>query len=406
MTPEGDDWTEAAPTDATARRRHSPFSRLGMIVVAIAVLALGIGIYRGIRGRGAADTALAHVTEEAAIPSVEVVHPEGSPPDQEIVLPGNVQAYEDTPIYARASGYLRHWNFDIGAHIKRGDLLAEIETPEVDEQLRQARADSATAQANLDLAESSWRRNQTLYKDNWVSGQARDNSLGAYNADKTIVASKQADVMRLERMQSYEKVYAPFDGIITARNTDTGALIDAGVNASARELFHLSSIDKVRIFTAVPEVYTRSMHTGAAATVTLDEFAGVTFHGTLVRSANAIDPISRTLKVEVDVDNPDGRLLPGAYAFVHLTLPSSARTASVTVPAEAVIFRKEGLRVAVVRNGLAQLVPIVIGRDYGTKVEVVSGLQTSDEVILDPSDSLTNGTAVRARPSTLVGSAQ
>jgi RND family efflux transporter MFP subunit len=374
-------------------------SRAPIIAVVVVALALGIGIYRGIHGRLEAEAALTHVTEEAAIPSVTVIHPDSGAPDQEIVLPSNVRAYQDAAIYARTSGYLRQWHFDIGAHVKRGDLLAEIETPEVDEQLRQARADLATAQANLALAESTWKRNETLYKGNWVSGQVRDNAVGAFTAGKTIVASKQADVTRLERMQSYQKVYAPFDGIITARNTDTGALIDAGANGAARELFHLSAIDKVRIFTAVPEIYTRSVHTGSAATVTLDEFPGEAFHGTVVRSTNAIDPVSRALTVEVDVDNPGGKLLPGAYAFVHLTLPRSARTASVTVPAEAVIFRREGVRVAVVRDARAQLVPIVIGRDYGTKVEVVSGLEPSDEVILNPSDSLITGTAVRIRPS-------
>ena len=265
--------------------------------------------------------------------------------------------------------------------------------------------DLGTAQANLAVAESTW-NNQTLYKQSWISGQDRDNALGAYSADQTIVTSKQAQVNQLERMQSYQKVYAPFDGIITARNTDVGALIDAGANASAPALFHLSAIDKVRIFTAVPEVYSRAVHVGAQAGVTLDEFPGVTFDGTVMRSTNAIDPVSRTLTVEVDVHNPDGKLLPGSYAFVHLTLPESEGSASVTVPSEAVIFRKEGLRVAAVRNGKAQLVPITIGRDYGNSVEVVSDLRPSDEVILDPSNSLTNGAAVRTRPSTLVRSAQ
>lgn len=406
MTPEGDRRIEAAPEDPTAPRAAVPFSRLGMIVVAIVAVALAFGIYRGIRGRLAAEAALTQVTEAAAVPTVNVVHPEAKPPGQDIVLPGNVQAYEDAPIYARTSGYLRHWYFDIGAHVKKGDLLAEIETPEVDEQLRQAQADLATANANLDVAASTWKRDAALYKNGWVSGQDRDTVLGTYNADKTIVTSKQAEVSRLERMQSYEKVYAPFDGIITARNTDVGALIDAGANTAARALFRLSAIDKVRIFTAVPEIYTRSMNSGAAATVTLDEFPGVSFHGTVVRNTDAIDPSSRTLTVEVDVDNQDGKLLPGAYAFVHLPLPSNADSASVTVPAEAVIFRKEGVRVAVVRSGHAQLVPIAIGRDYGNKVEVVSGLQPSDEVILDPSDSLTDGTVVRTPPSTLVGSTQ
>jgi RND family efflux transporter MFP subunit len=406
MTPKGDDNAETARDEATVQRGRSSLPRLGVIVVAIIVLALGIGIYSGIRGRVSAETTLARVTDEAAVPTVNVIHPEGSPANQEIVLPGNVQAYADTPIYARTSGYLRRWTSDIGAHVKQGALLAEIDTPEVDEQLRQARADLSTAQANLKLAEITAKRNEDLLKTRSIATQDRDNAVGAYEADGAIVASKQADVMRLERLQSYEKVYAPFDGVITARNTDVGALIDAGANTSARELFHLSAVDKVRVFTAVPEAYVRSVRLGTAAAVVLDEFPGVSFHGTVVRSTEAIDPSSRTLTVEVDVDNRDGRLLPGAYAFVHLTLPGGPQSASVTVPADTVLFRKEGLRVAVVRNGQAQLVPITIGRDYGSKVEVVSGLKASDDVIIDPSDSLTDGTAVRTQSSPLVGSTQ
>ncbi len=297
--------------------------------------------------------------------------------------------------------------FDIGAHVKKGDLLAEIDAPEVDEQLRQARADLATAQANLHLAEITAKRDEDLLKTRSVATQDRDNAVGAYDADKAIVASKQADVTRLERLQSYEKVYAPFDGIITARNTDVGALIDAGASPSARELFHLSAIDKVRIFVAVPEAYVRAVHPGAQASVTLDEYPGRTFHGELVRTDDAIDPSSHTLLVEVDADNPDHRLLPGAFATVHLSLPDDIRSASVTIPSNALLFRGEGLRAAVVRNGRVDLLPIKIGRDYGDNVEVISGLDANDSVILDPSDSLTSGTPVHMQSSPpVVGSAQ
>jgi RND family efflux transporter MFP subunit len=270
--------------------------------------------------------------------------------------------------------------------------MAEIDTPEVDEQLRQMRADLDTAEANLKLADLTAKRNEDLLKSRSIATQERDNAVGAFNAAKATVASKQADVARLERMQSYEKVYAPFDGIITARNTDIGALIDAGANSAARELFHLSAIDKIRVLVSVPEIYSRAIHVGDQAKVTLDEFPGQPFTGTLTRTANAIDPTSRTLLVEVDVDNADGKLLPGAYAFVHLSLEKAAQ--SVTVPSNALIFRKEGLRVAVVRDGKADMIPVTIGRDYGDKVEVVSGLQASDQVVLDPSDSLITGAAV------------
>jgi RND family efflux transporter MFP subunit len=377
-----------------------------LAILAVAVAVFGTGIYAGMRTRVNAQADLVRATEEAAVPTVAVLHPDSGAPDEVLALPGNIQAFTDTPIYARTSGFLRRWAFDIGARVKRGDLLVEIDTPEVDEQLRQARADLSTAQANLRLAEITAKRNEDLFRSRAIATQDRDNAEGAYEAAKAVVASKQADVMRLERLQSYEKVYAPFDGIITARNTDVGALIDAGANASARELFHLSAIDKIRVFVTVPQAYSRVVHPGTQAAVTLDELPGETFRGTLVRTANALDPSARTLLVEVDIDNPDGRLLPGAYASVHLSLPSEARAASVTVPSNTVLFRKEGLRVAVVRNGLAELVPITVGRDYGDQIEVVSGLRSSDQVILDPSDSLISGTPVRLKQSTADGSTQ
>jgi RND family efflux transporter MFP subunit len=236
-----------------------------------------------------------------------------------------------------------------------------------------------------------------LLKTRSVSTQDRDNADGALAADTAIVQSNEGNVARLEQLQSYEKVYAPFDGIITARNTDIGALIDAGANSPSKELFHVAAIDTLRIYVSVPESYSRAAEPGATANLTLDEFPGESFHGTLVRNANAIDLSSRTLLIEVDVDNPAGRLLPGAYTFVHLTLP--AATQSATLPANTLLFRQEGLRAAVVRNGHAQLVPVTIGRDYGEKVEILSGLQPIDEVIVDPSDSLISGTAVRVAGS-------
>lgn len=378
-------------------RTASQTSRRGLIILLGVLAVLLIAIFFGIHSRVRAEADLAQATENAATPVVNVTHPEANAPNQEIVLPGNVQAFSDTPIYARTSGYLKHWYFDIGAHVKQGDLLAEIDTPEVDDQLQQARADLATAQANLQLAEITAKRNEELLKSRSIATQDRDNAVGALNADKTIVNSKEADVTRLERLQSYEKVHAPFAGIITARATDVGALIDAGAAPSARELFHLSSIDKVRIYVAVPEAYSRAIEIGSTAGVTLDEFPGKRFDGALVRTANALDPATRTLTAEVDVNNSQGELLPGAYASVHLPLPSDLRAATVTVPSNTLIFRKDGLQVALVRDGKAQLVPVKIGRDYGDKVEIVSGLQTADNVILDPADSLVGGSAVQIK---------
>jgi RND family efflux transporter MFP subunit len=310
-----------------------------------------------------------------------------------VVLPGSTQAFLDSPIYARTSGYLKRWYFDIGARVKQGDLLAEIETPEIDQQLRQARADLDTAKANQDLAQTTADRWQFLLKSGSVSKQETDQAVSNLRAQKAAVESNSANVQRLEDLQSFEKVYAPFDGVITARTTDVGYLINAGAGTPAQELFHMASIAKLRLFVAVPEVYSRAARNGAKAALTLDEFPGQTFTGTLVRNSNSIDPASRTLNTEVDVDNPTGRLLPGAYVSVHLKLPEVVR--SVTVPANTLLFRSEGLRVGVARNGQAVLVPIIIGRDFGSTVEVVSGLDRSESVILNPTDSLITGAPVR-----------
>jgi RND family efflux transporter MFP subunit len=383
----------ARETPPPARRR----SKTGVLVAASALVLLGVGIYAGIRDRVDAEANLAADTRDTAVPIVDVVHPAGDAPDQELLLPGQTMAFSDAPIYARTSGYLKRWTADMGAHVKQGELLAQIEAPELDQQLRQARADLATAQANAKLAGITAQRTESLLKTQSVSTQERDNAASAYIADQSIVVSRQADVERLEQLQSYENVFAPFDGVITVRNTDVGHLINAGAGGPANELFHLTAIKVLRIYVAVPETDSPAMRIGATPTVTLDEYPGQIFHGTLVRTDNAINPISRTLRVEVDVDNADGKLLPGAYVFVHFTLPGRAR--SVTVPSNALLFRSEGLRVGVVRGGTAELVPITIGRDYGDKVEVLSGLDATDQVILNPSDSLIGGTTVRVASS-------
>ena len=371
-----------------SHRRH-----LALLGVAVMAGALGLGIFWGIRSRSAADSALKQTTAEAAISLVSVVSPKAGAPTQEILLPGTTQAFTDAPIFARTNGYVRGWYVDIGAHVKQGQLLAEIETPEVDQQLQQARADLETAQANLRQAQITADRWQALLESDSVSKQETDVAVSALSAMKATVNSNAANVRRLEQLQGFQKIFAPFDGVITARNVDVGVLINAGSTTTAgRELFHMAAIHKLRVFVAVPEIYSRAARPGGSATLTLDEFPGRTFRGTLVRNANAIDLASRTLLVEVDVDNPGGELLPGAYVFVHLKLPK--QVASVTVPATTLLFRGEGLRVAVVRDGKAQLVPVTIGRDYGTNVEVLSGLQPTDQVIAAPLDSLTSGTRV------------
>ena len=375
-------------TGTRSRYRHLAFLGVGVLAGA-----LGLGIVWGIRARSAADTTLRQTTAEASISLVNVVSPKPGAPTREILLPGTTQAFTDAPIFARTNGYVKGWYFDIGAHVKQGQLLAEIESPEVDQQLQQARADLETAQANLRQAQITADRWLALLETDSVSKQETDQAVSALSAMKATVDSNAANVRRLEQLRGFEKVYAPFDGVITARNIDIGVLINAGANTAGRELFHMAAIHTLRVFVAVPEVYSRAARPGSSATLTLEEFPGRTFRGTLVRNANAIDLASRTLLVEVDVDNPGGELLPGAYVFVHLSLPK--QIVSVTVPANTLLFRAEGPQLAVVRDGQAQLLPVTIGGDYGTTVEILSGLQPTDQVIVAPSDSLVSGTRVR-----------
>jgi RND family efflux transporter MFP subunit len=325
-----------------------------------------------------------------------VVRPKEAAPDEEVVLPGATQPFVNSPIYARANGYLVKWFHDIGARVKKGDLLAVIDTPELDKQLEQARADLESAKSNLSLAKTTAERWQGLVKTRSVSQQSTDQAVDNHSAIQASVNSYAANVRRLEDLVSFEKVYAPFDGIITVRNTDTGWLIDAGGASPSKILFQLAEISTLRVFVAVPEVYSRAARTGATATLTLDEFPNQTFRGKITRTSNSIDMASRTLNTEIDVDNPTGQLLPGAYVHVHLKLPNRSR--SVIIPSNALLFRSEGLRVGVIRNGHAQLIPITIGVDYGATVQVTSGLTPADQVIINPSDSLIDGTPVRITP--------
>jgi RND family efflux transporter MFP subunit len=374
-----------------------PLSRSLLAGLGAAVVALGAVIYSGIHERAHAETALGTRTERDAVPTVNVVFPTSGAVPQEVVLPGNTQPFDDTPIYARTNGYLRRWYFDIGAHVKQGQLLAEIDTPEIDQQLEQARADLKNSQATERLAEITATRWQNMLKTSSVSKQETDQAVQDLSARQASVESMTANVHRLEQLQSFEKVYAPFSGVITARNTDIGALINAGAGGVPQELFHMAAVNKLRVYVAVPEIDSLAAQTGAKATLTLDEFPGETFTGTIVRDSDSIDSATRTLNVEVDVDNPQDRIKTGSYAFVHLKLPHSTHAAaqSLTIPANTLLFRSEGLRVGVVRNGRTALLPIKIGRDFGATVEVVAGLQPTDHVIVNPSDSLTAGSPVQ-----------
>ena len=374
--------------------RNRSLTRRAIIVGGAILLSAGFAflVYSGIQSRIDAEKGLEKRVTLSSAAVVNVVHPIRGSDDQAIALPGNTQAFTEAPIYARTSGYLKQWYFDIGAHVKRGQLLAEIETPELDEQLEQAENQLKTAEANLQLAQVTADRWVYLEKTSVVSKQERDQAVSDLNAKRATADSDRANVARLQKLQAFEHVYAPFDGVITARNTDVGDLIQ-GDNTAPKELFHLAAVGKLRVYISVPEVYASAIKSGETVTLTLDAFPGENFAGTLVRDSNSIDLTSRTLRVEVDVDSPTGSLLPGAYAFVHWKLPSAAR--AVTIPTNTLLFRAEGLRVAVVRGGQAKLVPVTIGHDYGSSVEVLSGLTSEDTVILDPSDSIMEGSAVK-----------
>jgi len=371
----------------------------------IAVLAFVIVVavvISGILPRINARAALEKETAEMAIPTVSVVTPKRGAPTQEVVLPANVQAYIDSPIYARTNGYLKRWYTDIGSRVKAGQLIAEIETPEVDQQLRQSKADLATAEANLNLSQITATRYEDLLKTDSVSKQDTDNAVGDLAAKQATVQSSQANVKRLEELQSFEKIYAPFDGVITARNTDIGALIDSGSSGGTRtELFHIAQPDKLRVYVSVPQVYSQAMKPGLSADLVLSEFPGRVFPGTLVRTAQAIDQSTRTLLVEIRVNNPTGTLFSGAYAEVHLKLATA--TSAFILPVNTLLFRSEGLRVAAVTDGKhAELKPITLGHDFGSEVEVVAGLTGDESIIANPPDSLVSGEEVRiAKPAAL-----
>jgi len=360
-----------------------------LVVLVVAVILAVTGIIPRLRAR----TTLQQQTNSLAAPDVLVQKPTQGQPTQELVLPGTTQAYTDSPIYARTNGYLKKWYFDIGAHVKQGQLLAVIESPEVDQQLAQAKQDLATAQANAKYAQTQATRYQDLVKSDAVTQQDTDNFTTQAASTTTQVKSAEANVARLEQLVGFENIYAPFDGIITARNVDTGTLINSGAGTSnSGELFHMVAENVLRIYVNVPQAYSYSTVPGVMAQLTLTEKQGSTYEGKIVRTAKAIDPTSRTLLVEVDVDNRKGELYPGAYMQVHFKLTNAHP--SMIIPVSTLMFRSEGLRVAVVNNNIAKLVPITIGRDDGRSVEVSSGLQDSDEVIQNPPDSLIDGEQV------------
>ena len=390
---------QTLPSD-DAGRPHRPYRR--WLTLAVALIAVAALLVSGILSRVRARTTLKAETAQVALTPVSVVSPKQTAPAEEIILPGNVEPFITSPIYARTNGYLKKWYFDIGAHVKQGELLAVIETPEVDQQLQQARSNLATAQANLELAAITKARYQGLLKSNAVSQQDVDNAVGTYNANKAIVEADQAAVDQYAALVSFEKVYAPFDGVITARNTDIGDLINSGSNANAKtDLFHIAQPGTLRVYVNVPEEYSRGIKVGMTADLSLAEFPSRKFQGKLVRTADAINMATRTLLIEIDVANPTGTLLTGSYAEVHLAVPTQAST--FLLPVNTLLFRSEGLQVSVVRDGKAVLSSVTPGHDFGNQIEIVSGLKPDDKVIINPPDSIVTGQQVQIVQATLPG---
>jgi RND family efflux transporter MFP subunit len=344
------------------------------------------------------DNVLAKETEQESVPTVAVVHPVAEKPDEELVLPGTMQAYEESPIYARTNGYLLRWYKDIGSRVTKGELLADIDTPEVDQELMQARANRQQVLAQLDLAKINADRYVNLRKTDSVSQQEADQQSSGYEQAVANLAAADANVRRLEELESFKHVYSPFTGVLTKRTVDPGALINAGVSGAAgKELFDIAQVDPLRVYVSVPQSYAPSIKNGMDAEVTLQEYPGQKFKGTVARTAEAIDPMTRTLLTEVDVPNKKGQLLPGSYGEVHFRVGMNAQ--KVTLPVNTMLFRQEGAQVAIVGiDGKVHLRPITIGRDYGTTLEILGGVEVGDRVVINPADSLEEGQPVNVAP--------
>jgi RND family efflux transporter MFP subunit len=373
--------------------------------VAIALLVVAVVLISGIWSRVKARTTLNTETAQLALPAVSIVSPKQTAPADEIILPGNVQPFITSPIYARTNGYLKKWYFDIGAHVRKGQLLAVIETPEVDQQLQQARSNLLTAEANLELASITKNRYQGLLKSNAVSQQEADNAVGTFNANRSIVEADKAAVEQYSALVSFEKVYAPFDGVITARNTDIGDLINSGSAGGVKtDLFHIVQPETLRVYVNVPEEYSQGVKTGMTADLSLAEFPGRKFQGKLVRTADAINATTRTLLIEIEVANPAGTLLTGSYAEVHLAVPTQA--SAFLLPVNTLLFRSEGLRVGIVKGGRVTLTAVTPGHDFGNDIEIVAGVHSDDQVIINPPDSIVDGQRVEIVQATLPGDAK
>ena len=375
----------------------APPHRAILLVGALLLVLVTAGAVIFLTRRSEAN-ALAKETEAVSIPTVAVVQPVSEPGNEELILPGNLQAYEESPIFARTNGYLIRWYKDIGSKVQKGELLAAIDTPEVDQELSQARASREQIKAQLELAKISADRWANLRKTDAVSQQEADQQASGYQQAQANLASAEANVRRLEQLESFKNVYAPFAGVLTKRTVDPGALINAGAGATGKELFDIARVDPLRVYTSVPQAYAPTIKPGMKAAITLQEFPGQKFFGTVARTADAIDPATRTLLTEVDVPNKDGKLLPGSFGQVHFATGTSVP--HITIPVNAMLFRAEGPRAAVVdKDGKVRLRPITIGRDFGSTLEILGGVDPSDHVIINPADSLEDGQPVHVAKS-------
>src|SRR5712671_7676208 len=374
------------------RSDPAPAGRAKILVGAALLVLITAGAVTFMNRKSESD-ALAKETEAVSVPTVAVVQPQPEPGNDELVLPGNLQAFEESPIFARTNGYLLRWYKDIGSKIQKGELLAAIDTPEIDQELSQARASREQVSSALGLAKISADRWASLRKSDSVSQQEADQQASGYQQAQANLAAADANVRRLEQLESFKNVYAPFSGVLTRRNVDPGVLINSGAGLSGKELFDIARVDPLRVYVSVPQAYAPNMKAGMKATVTLQEFPGQKFMGTVARTADAIDPATRTLNTEVDVPNKDGKLLPGSFGQVHFATGTSVPR--ITIPVNAMLFRAEGPRVAVVdKDNTVHLRPISIGRDFGATLEILGGLEVSDRIIINPSDSLEEGQKV------------
>src|SRR5579871_6884527 len=367
--------------------------RKALMIVGVALLALLVAGAVTLLSHVTHERALAKETELQTIPTVAVVYPAAEKPDEELILPGSLLAYEESPIYARTSGYLVRWYKDIGSRVHEGELLATIDTPEIDQELNQARAGREQIVAQLELAKISAERWENLRKSDSVSAQEADQQTSGYKQAQANLAAADANVRRLEQLEGFKKVYAPFSGVLTKRNVDPGALINAGAGAAGRELFDIARVDPLRVYTSVPQAYAPYIRVGELTTVTLQEFPGQKFSAKVARTAESIDPNTRTLLTEVDVPNKDGRLLPGSFGEVHFAVGSNV--GKDTVPVNAMLFRAQGAQLAVVgADHKVHLRPISIGKDYGATLEILGGVTQQDQIVINPPDSLEEGQEV------------